>query len=74
MIISGYDADPEYVSSMVFYHEPISRSLKAHAEVRRADVIGRYRDIVVYAAVKKHGRLDQDAKQEERSSGLSATP
>lgn len=74
VIISGYDADPEYVSSMVFYHEPISHSLKAHAEVRRADVVGRYRDVVVYAAVKKHGRLDQDAKQEEPSSGLSATP
>ncbi len=58
VIISGYDGAPEFVSSMVFYHEPIGHSLKAHAGVRRAEIIGRYRDIVVYAAVKKHGRLD----------------
>jgi hypothetical protein len=64
VIISGYDAAPEFLSSMVFYHEPIGHSLKSHADVRRADVIGRYRDIVVYAAVKKHGRLDRDAIQE----------
>lgn len=73
VIISGYDAEPEFVSSMVFYHEPISHSLKTHAGVRRADVIGRYRDIVVYAAVKKHGRLDEAAMQQRRSSGKRAT-
>ena len=74
VIISGYDAEPEFVSSMVFYHEPISHSLKKQAGVRRADLIGRYRDIVVYAAVKKGGRLDQDAIQEQLSSiGQRAT-
>ena len=69
VIISGYDADPEFLSSMVFYHEPIGHRLKAHAQLRRADIIGRYRDIVVYAAVKKHGGLDKDARQEDPRVG-----
>ena len=73
VIISGYDAEPEFVSSMVFYHEPISHSLKTHAGVRRADLIGRYRDIAVYAAVKKNGRLDQEAIQAQRPSGQRAS-
>jgi 2-polyprenyl-3-methyl-5-hydroxy-6-metoxy-1,4-benzoquinol methylase len=62
-LISGFDGEPQFFSAITFYYESISKTLTNHSDIRRIEEVGRYRDMVVYAAIKKGGMFDRNTKQ-----------
>lgn len=54
-IIGAYDKKPKYTSSITFYYESISRSIKNVCPKAHLERIGEYRDITVYLVSKNRG-------------------
>jgi len=53
VIIGAYDCEPAYTSSITFYYEPISATLKKLHDFTEISVVGKYRDISVIVARKR---------------------
>jgi hypothetical protein len=54
--ISGYEK-PLATGGMIFFHEPLSKTLLAHADVARIEPLTTYRDTTLFAVVKRRGLL-----------------
>ena len=54
VIIGAYETEPAYTSSITFYYEPVSTTLKKIHDFTEISVIGKYRDISVIVARKRH--------------------
>ena len=50
LLVSGYDADDEAIRTnpMVFFHEPLSESLKRTGKFQSVTVVGHHRDVVTF--------------------------
>jgi len=53
VIVGAYDCEPAYTSSITFYYEPISVTLKKLHNFTEISVVGKYRDISMIVARKR---------------------
>jgi 2-polyprenyl-3-methyl-5-hydroxy-6-metoxy-1,4-benzoquinol methylase len=50
LVVAGYDEAPVFTSSLTFFHEPLSASLRRLGHFAEAFAVARYRDVTVVVA------------------------
>jgi hypothetical protein len=62
-LVSGYETAPTHGSSICFYHEPLSETLR-RAGARNIKKIGTYRDVIVWAFEPASAQLELGAPKD----------